>query len=140
MNKRKVQSVIFYCDASNKKHFLLLLVNQERGLFWQNSTGGVEENESFKEAAVREAKEETNITDDLIQNITETDIFFEFHDRWGCDVYEKVFFIRAKRPWDILLDPSEHVEYKWIEDKDLSEDTVLFESNLQALLECKELK
>ena len=61
MNKRKVQVVIFRVASNNEKQFLLLKMNEKRGFFWQNITGGVEKSEDFKAAALREAKEETKV-------------------------------------------------------------------------------
>ena len=54
MNKRKVQVSVFYCDAKGDKYFLLLKTNERRGNFWQNITGGVDEGETFRDAALRE--------------------------------------------------------------------------------------
>ena len=140
MNKRKVQSVIFYCDAERRKHFLLLKVNKDRGLFWQNSTGSVDSGEDYLAASKREAIEETAITESNIESITQSTLEFEFHDRWGKDVIEKVFFIKAKSKWDITLDPSEHTDFKWVIDQEISKDSVHFESNSQALFKCMELQ
>lgn len=133
MKKRKVQSVIFYCDTRGKKQFLLLRVNKLRGLFWQNSTGAVEDDESFEQAAVREASEETGLLKSNIEKIYFTDFEFEFLDRWNNNVIEKVFIIEAKEAWEIQLDPEEHIEFKWENEKDISKESVKFETNYLAL-------
>lgn len=140
MKKRKIQSVIFYCDAKSRKHFLLLKVNEKRGLYWQNVTGGVNKEEKFKAAAIREAKEETAVDEKNIVNLIKTNIKFKFHDRWGKDVVEKVFFIHCDKKWDVVIDPSEHCDFKWVREDKLNKRSVEFATNTLALeraLDCK---
>ncbi len=133
MLKRKVQTTIFYCDNERIKHFLLLKMNKKRGLYWQNVTGGVEKNEDFEEAALREAKEETGLKKKNIKKLTYLDFEFQFHDQWGNDVLEKVYALEVAQPWDILIDPSEHCEYKWVAETDIHPKIVHFETNFQAI-------
>ncbi len=140
MKKRKVQSVIFYCDADQNKHFLLLRVNKKRGLFWQNSTGSVEENESFQEAAIREAIEETALTKNNLISIDDANLDFKFKDQWGFEAEEKVFYLKCKELWKVELDPTEHSEYKWVNQKDFSSSFLKFETNSKAVLKCMEEK
>jgi len=140
MKKRKVQVVIFYCAKNNIKHFLLLKVNQKRGLFWQNVTGAVDEDEKYKHAALREAQEETSIKKINILSMIKTDLKFKFKSRWGKDVKEKVFIIQCKGPWEIEVDPSEHCDYKWVSQNDLYEDIVHYETNYIALQKAMELE
>jgi 8-oxo-dGTP pyrophosphatase MutT (NUDIX family) len=139
MDKRKVQSVIFYCDANNKKHFLLLKVNEHRGLFWQNSTGSVDDGEEYLDAAQREAIEETKLSVENIELISEAGIGFTFKDRWGFNAHEKTFFIKCKRHWEVVLDPSEHVEFKWVPEQDFSRDLLKYSSNSESVLKCMEV-
>jgi 8-oxo-dGTP pyrophosphatase MutT (NUDIX family) len=138
MDKRKVQSVIFYCDANDKKHFLLLKVNERRGLFWQNSTGSVDEGEDFLAAAKREAIEETCISAQNIESITLSDISFTFQDRWGFNALEKVFFIKCKEIWDVKIDPSEHVDFKWIIESEFTPTCLKYSSNSHSIFACME--
>lgn len=133
MKKRKVQTVLFYSDAKGIKYFLLLKVNQRRGLFWQNVTGGVDKDEKYLDAAVREAQEETGLKLKNIHEIIDTGIIFRFHDRWGKDVKERVFVIHCKKSWDIIIDPSEHCDYKWVEERQLDKNSVEYASNVVAL-------
>lgn len=133
MKNRKVQSVIFYCAKNNKKHFLLLQMNKRRKLYWQNVTGGVDKAESFKEAALREAIEETNLTVSNLQDILITDLEFNFIDQWEKDVTEKVFLLHCKEPWEVKLDPNEHCNFNWVSEDNITAKSVHFESNYQAL-------
>ena len=138
MNKRKVQVVIFRVTSNNEKQFLLLKMNEKRGFFWQNITGGVEKSEDFKTAAFREAKEETKIKKSNIISTVDLDMDFEFRDQWKNDVIEKVFAFHCKEKWNITLDPKEHCDFKWISEKDLNKNSVHYPSNFEALLKVKE--
>jgi 8-oxo-dGTP pyrophosphatase MutT (NUDIX family) len=139
MEKRKVQCVIFYCDAEGLKHFLLLRVNKKRGLFWQNCTGSVEDGETFKMGALREAIEETNLSKENIKSITETNMQFTFVDQWEHYVTEKVFFIQCEGFWDVVLDETEHCEFKWQVESYLDPTLLKYDSNRDALIKCLEI-
>jgi 8-oxo-dGTP pyrophosphatase MutT (NUDIX family) len=135
MNKRKVQAVIFYCAPDKTKYFLLLKMNERRGHLWQNVTGGVDKNENFEQAAIREAIEETSLSSENIKSINETTLTFEFIDQWENQVVEKVFLIESKTKWDVKIDPSEHVDFKWIEEGKIDSNSVHYQTNYQALME-----
>ena len=115
-------------------------MNERRGSHWQSVTGGVEDNEEFHQAAIREAQEETALPINHIQNLIETNYKFEFHDQWGNDVIEKVFLIHCMQKWDVQIDPNEHVDFKWVSEKEITIDSVHFESNFKALQIAMELK
>jgi len=138
MDKRKVQSIIFICNQENEKQFLLLQMNERRKFFWQNVTGSVDDGEDFEAAALREAVEETKLTPDNIERIIPTTIEYKFTDQWQKNVTEKVFFIQCKNIWDVVLDPSEHVSFKWVDQNEIKKDSVHFESNYQALVKAIE--
>jgi len=133
MIKRKVQSILVFCDANKQNQFLLLRTNNRRGDFWQNVTGGVDEGESFEDAALREVVEETGLDKENIAEFSSLEYQFNFHDQWGNDVHEEVFFVRCKGFFDVIIDPSEHQEFKWIKESELNRNNVKFESNWKAL-------
>lgn len=136
MDKRKVQVVIFHIGASKQKEFLLLKTNEKRGLFWQSVTGGVEKNEAYQEAALREVIEETSLSEELIFSLTDIDQDFEFHDRWGNDVIEKVFALKLKKKFEVIIDPSEHCDFKWVNSTDINEKSVKYITNYKAIKTC----
>lgn len=138
MNKRKVQVVIFRVANNNEKQFLLLKMNEKRGYFWQNVTGGVEKSENFKTAALREVKEETKIKKGNIISNIDLDMDFEFKDQWENEVIEKVFAFQCKEEWKVILDPKEHCAFKWVSEKDINENSVHYQSNFEALLKVME--
>jgi dATP pyrophosphohydrolase len=138
MKKRiKVQLILFYRDASKNKFFLLLQTNQRRKEFWQNITGGVDEGESLIEAAIRELEEETSITEESIINLTQSKLVFKFHDQWGYDVKEYVFFAELKEKVKVKIDLQEHQDFKWI--NNIKREDLKFESNFQSLQEAQAL-
>src|SRR5690554_5447977 len=129
MIKKKVQTILLYRDANKQIQFLLLQTNEQRGSFWQNVTGSVEPGEEFSDAALREAIEETGLDKNNVKRLIETDLLFEFQDRWGFQAREKVFVLEAAVPFQVRLDPSEHQNYKWLEKRELNEQSVYYPSN-----------
>ena len=120
--KQKVQIVTI---AEGK--LLLLQFTKERGEGFQNITGGVEYDESFLEGARRELLEEIGIASNLI----DVHYSFNFHDRWGNDVEEKVFLFNPLRLPTIHLS-AEHQSYKWIAIKEVSQTHFTFPTNYEA--------
>ena len=120
--KQKVQIVVTANDS-----ILLLKLSEERGGFWQNATGSVEKNEHFIEAAERELLEETGINN----SVCELSMEFNFHDRCGFDVVEKVFHCHLISKPKIKLS-DEHQHYKWLPLKRLSSSDYEYETHYQA--------
>ena len=124
---KKAQVVVFRIE-DNKTYVLLLQTNPERGSFWQNVTGSVDEGETFHEGAARELKEETGLDSETNEI---SDLIFEFHDRWGKDVTEKNYWcITDSR--DISISNEEHQSFKWIETSKITESDYKFPSNFEA--------
>lgn len=140
MKKRKVQIVIFYHDANNKKQFLLLKMNERRKFLWQNVTGSVDKGEKYHEAAVREAVEETGIKAKNIKDVYKSGMKFMFCDQYKKNVTEKIFFMQAYKKWDVQIDPKEHCDFKWVDEDDINRDSVHFDSNYKALLGAIEIE
>jgi 8-oxo-dGTP pyrophosphatase MutT (NUDIX family) len=97
-------------------------------------TGGVEEGESFEEAALREVLEETGIVA-TPQKLTALSSF-EFDGKWGR-AFEQAFGLEVparlvgKR---VELDAREHTDYAWVE-ADKALEKTHFESNRKILSE-----
>jgi 8-oxo-dGTP pyrophosphatase MutT (NUDIX family) len=120
--KQKVQIVVA-TDSS----VLLLKLSDDRGGFWQNATGSVEFNEEFLEAAERELLEETGLKKPLIELPME----IKFHDRWGFDVIEKVFYCHLVKELKIKLS-SEHQGHKWVKFSKLTKNDYEFDNHFEA--------
>jgi dATP pyrophosphohydrolase len=131
--KKKVQ-VWLYGQDSEGLQILLLKTRPGRGEFWQPVTGGVEEGESFEDAALREVEEETGLAlspDKLIKLSS-----FEFEGQWG-KALEQGFAIEVPARLIgkmVLLDPKEHTEFQWLPASEALVKTH-FESNQKILAE-----
>lgn len=112
--KKKALSVINWKpDAKSKTiRTLILKTNEKRGCFWQSVTGHVEKGESFQEAALREAQEETSL--DFLHPAQYLGLEHHFEGRFG-PCHEKAFYLclYGKEAPTPKLDPSEHIEYLW---------------------------
>lgn len=135
MNKltRKAQIVIAAPDAAQQNKFLLLQTNEERGSYWQNCTGKIEEDEDFQAGAIREVMEETGLTENNISEVIDLEIEHRFHDRWKRDVQERAYLIVVHQIWPVVIDPHEHQHFKWIEQQELHPACVKYPGNFEAL-------
>lgn len=111
-NKRVAQvEVIIFKVINNKPLFLLLKRQPERGGFWQPVTGGVEEGEDLKEAALREMEEETGIKDNI--KVLEDLHYFEFEFNGGYgEAKEYVFGVQVDEKAESVIS-DEHSEQQW---------------------------
>jgi dATP pyrophosphohydrolase len=129
LKKRKVQVWIYGLTEAGDPRFLLLKTRPGRGEFWQPVTGSVEEGESFQDAALREATEETGISGKLTELSS-----FEFDGQWG-HALEQGFALEAPKnrvDQPIQIDPKEHTDYEWVSAEEAKKRTH-FESNRKIL-------
>ncbi|MGK0367930.1 MAG: 8-oxo-dGTP pyrophosphatase MutT (NUDIX family) [Thermoproteota archaeon] len=137
MQHKKVQTVIF-AKHNNKYYGLLLQTNKLRKEFWQNVTGSVDLNEEIKDAALREAVEETGLSEEFILKFEQIDLNFQFLDQWDKNIEEFCFFILCSKQFTVKIDRSEHQDFKWEELSVINESSFKFESNFQAFEKAKE--
>ena len=117
--KKKVQIIVMAQSS-----VLLLKLTDSRGGFWQNVTGGVDEGESYEAAAIRELWEETGIK----ASVEYIPLDFEFDDRFGKHVVEKIFVCSLDEIPLIQLS-SEHQSFQWKKITDVSEADYKFKTN-----------
>jgi len=116
---RSIQVVIFTGEDRDPSYLLLRRVASHGG-FWQSVTGSLEENETHRQAAVREVLEETGLTFDQ-EELIELGIVntFEIAPQWreryapGVTHNEEVCFALKVRSTDVRLDPIEHDAFEW---------------------------
>ncbi|MBI1966038.1 MAG: dihydroneopterin triphosphate diphosphatase [Betaproteobacteria bacterium] len=120
----------------------LLLERADRPGFWQSVTGSRDGNESLRDTAVRELKEETGLdagdhllTDWHKQNRYE--IYRRWRNRYAPGVThntEHVFGLLVPRPLEITLEPKEHLRYEWLPWREAAEKVFSW-SNADAIRE-----
>lgn len=133
----KVQIAIFAKQKNNLFH-LSLLTNERRGSFWQNVTGSVDPGEDFETAAKREVLEETGIEIKKKHNFFELDTEYEFIDQWNKDVLEKCFALVLESQTDVIIDSSEHQDFKWLPVNKIDENYFKYPSNYEVFKESME--
>jgi 8-oxo-dGTP pyrophosphatase MutT (NUDIX family) len=84
--------------------FLVVHRSPENDAYWHQIAGGVEEGETFAEAAVRELREETG----LEAPVEPLDAPFEYES-----VHVEAFVVEAPAGWEPTLD-WEHDDYRWL--------------------------
>ena len=118
--------VIIFKIIENKPLFLLLKRQPNRGGFWQPVTGGVEEDEDLREAALREMEEETGIRDHL--KVHEDVHYFEFEANGGYGwMKEYVYGVQVQEGVEAIIS-DEHTDLKWCL-LDEAEKLLKYESN-----------
>lgn len=131
---RKAQVVVAVIDEERHSFdFLLLQTNQDRGAFWQNVTGKIEDGETIEEGGLREAIEETNLKIEAIVDMISLGLVYEFTDTRNRKVHEESFLLILDGRWEIKIDPHEHQSFKWIQFEEINRDIVKHESNFECL-------
>jgi len=137
---KKAQVVVAVIDQPSQSfQFLLLQTNERRGSFWQNVTGKLEDNETFEEGGLREAIEETQLNIEAIVDILSLGLKYEFVDQRERKVNEECFLIILDSKWNVVIDPSEHQNYKWVSLHDIKPGIVKFESNYECLVKAQNI-
>ena len=128
--KKKVQVVVIANAELLLFEFNSQIANNYVG--FQNITGGVEGEESFYEAAVRELVEEAGITASVI----DLNLEFTFHDRWKKNCLERVYLCHLNQKPEIVLN-EEHLHCKWVALNKVTESDYTFPNNYKAFLSAK---
>jgi dihydroneopterin triphosphate diphosphatase len=118
---RSIQVIIF-AEIEEQQEFLLLKRIESQGGFWQSVTGSLENNETHRQAAVREVFEETGIhrsAEELI-DLELTNVFEiapQWRSRFAPDVThnEEVCFALKVEKCAVQLDRLEHEAYLWLD-------------------------
>ena len=133
MREQKSVGIVLFRNASNKNEFLLL--NYPQG-HWDFVKGKIEQNETPHEAATRETKEETGITN--IEFIDDFKEFVEYDFRFKKeDIHKKVIFFLAKTSEKNIHLSNEHNDYIWLEYNDALKKTT-FENAKNVLSKANE--
>ncbi len=115
---------------------LFLLLNYPSG-HWDFIKGKMEEGESTHETAIREAKEETGITDIIFLENFEEWIKYDFQYQ-GELVHKKVVFFLAETKTKEVMISHEHLDYTWM-DYNTSMEKTTFDNAKTVLTRAKML-
>ena len=114
----------------------------DRPGFWQSVTGSQDGNETLRQTAIRELREETGLNaDDYGLKDWETQNVYEIYPMWRHRYApgitrntEHVFGLMLPLPVRITLAPREHLRYEWLP-IDAAAEKVFSWSNRDAILQ-----
>jgi 8-oxo-dGTP pyrophosphatase MutT (NUDIX family) len=96
--------------------YLILHRSEAQGAYWHCVAGGVEEGETYAEAAVRELREETGLAAEPVDLGRPYDYALEEweprYESAGGSIHVECFLAEAPAGWEPRLD-REHDDYRW---------------------------
>jgi len=103
--------IVFFRKTKDGINFLLL--NYPSG-HWDLVKGHIEINEKPRDAAIRESKEETGITDIKFIDGFKEDIEYYFkHD--NQNIHKKVTFFLSETKQEKIILSDEHIDFTWLD-------------------------
>ena len=121
--------ILLYRELAMKKFFLLLHYPSGH---WDFVKGRIEKNEDEKQAAIRETREETGITDVEFIDGFEEKIHYTYQFFGKIVQKEVVFFLGKTKTEEIKLS-DEHLDHIWLEFDDAFSKTTY--QNAKSLLQ-----
>lgn len=135
--KRPVSALILIHTAELQ---VLLMERADKPGFWQSVTGSLEADETPREAAIREVKEETGLNalayefaDWQASNVYE--IYPHWRHRYAPEVThntEHLFGLCLPYAMAVTLAPDEHTRYEWVDWRDAAKKVFSW-TNVDAL-------
>jgi 8-oxo-dGTP pyrophosphatase MutT (NUDIX family) len=133
MGTEKSAGIVLFRNNSDKNEFLLL--NYPQG-HWDFVKGKIEQNETLHEAAIRETREETGITNIEFIDGFEESVEYDFRFKKE-DIHKKVIFFLAKTDEKNIKLSHEHNDYLWLKYSDALKKTT-FENAKNVLTKANE--
>jgi len=133
METEKSAGIVLFRNDSDKNEFLLL--NYPQG-HWDFVKGKIEQNETLHEAALRETREETGISNIEFFDGFEESVEYDFRFKKE-DIHKKVIFFLAKTNEKNIKLSHEHNDYIWLEYDDALKKTT-FENAKNVLIKANE--
>jgi len=121
---------------------VLLLERADRPGFWQSVTGSQDGEETLRETAARELREETGLDAAMYEladwrKENRYEIYARWRDRYAPGVThntEHVFSLAVPRPVQVTIAAREHLRYEWLPWRDAAEKVFSW-SNAEAIRE-----
>ncbi len=111
MKNEQSAGIVFFRKIENRIEFLLLHYPSGH---WDLVKGHIESDETVKDAAKRESKEETGITDVKFIDGFEEEI--EYYFRYdNQNIHKKVTFFLSETKHDIITLSDEHLDFIWLD-------------------------
>lgn len=127
MKKEKSCGAVVIKEENNETMFLIIKQHDE---YWHFPKGHVEEGETEEETAIREIKEETNIDVELDNKFRKVITYSPKEDV----IKDVVFFIGKAISNDLIIDPKELLDAKWVNAKE-TEKYFKYEDNKEVFKE-----
>jgi dATP pyrophosphohydrolase len=141
--KKPISSLVLIYTKDFK---VLLMERADKAGYWQSVTGSLEDNETPKEAAIREVFEETGV--DANQYALEDwqlshvyEIYAHWRYRYAPDTAhntEHIFGLNLPSELPIQLSKHEHVQYLWVDWRDAMEKVFSW-TNVEAIKKLAEI-
>jgi len=111
MNNEQSAGIVFFRKIESRIEFLLLHYPSGH---WDLVKGHIENNETAKEAAKRESKEETGITD--IEFIDGFEEIIEYNFKYNNqDIHKNVIFFLSETKQENIVLSHEHLDFIWLD-------------------------
>jgi len=141
--KKPVSSLVLIYTEDFK---VLLMERADKNGFWQSVTGSLEENETPRDAAIREVFEETGIDSTQYQledwELSHVyEIYAHWRYRYAPDIThntEHIFALKVPVSIPIQLSVDEHIKYLWVDWRDAM-DKVFSWTNVEAIKKLAEI-
>ena len=133
MKELSIGAVVYTVINDN---ILYLLLNYVSG-HWDFPKGNKEENETQIETVIREIKEETGITNIMLQNNFRKDIFYKYKRDNKLISKHVIYYLAETNTLKIVLS-NEHIGFKWAEYGDTLE-RITYENSKAVLADCHKL-
>jgi 8-oxo-dGTP pyrophosphatase MutT (NUDIX family) len=117
LKKERSAGIVLYLEKPDG--CLFLLMNYPTG-HWDFVKGKIEQGENEYQTAIREAKEETGISDIEFVEGFEENINYNFQFE-GELIYKEVVFFLAKTKTETVKISHEHLDYTWLDYKNAIE-------------------